>query len=107
MKIRTKILGGFMIVALVGIMTGVVGFLSAGMLSDIATQMHNIQLESASIAHVLNVSVNRKIALNILKSFPAKMSLARKRRKCEYDADFMADVCSPLCSSFHAFAVER
>jgi predicted transposase YbfD/YdcC len=39
-----------------------------------------------------NFSVIRKIALNILKNFPVKMSLARKRRKCEYDADFMADV---------------
>ena len=39
-----------------------------------------------------NFSVIRKIALNILKNFPTKMSLARKRRKCEYDADFMADV---------------
>ena len=39
-----------------------------------------------------NFSVIRKIALNILKAFPVKMSLARKRRKCEYDADFMADV---------------
>jgi len=39
-----------------------------------------------------NFSVIRRIALNILKNFPAKMSLARKRRKCEYVADFMADV---------------
>jgi len=39
-----------------------------------------------------NFSVIRKIALNILKSFPANMSLARKRRKCEYDAEFMGDV---------------
>ncbi len=39
-----------------------------------------------------NFSVIRKIALNILKNFPVKMSLARKRRKCEYDANFMADV---------------
>lgn len=44
-----------------------------------------------------NFSVIRKIALNILKTFPAKMSLARKRRKCQYDADFMADV---LLSAF-------
>ena len=44
-----------------------------------------------------NFSVIRKIALNVLKNFPAKMSLARKRRKCEYDADFMADV---LLSAF-------
>jgi hypothetical protein len=44
-----------------------------------------------------NFSVIRKIALNILKAFPAKMSLARKRRKCEYDADFMAEV---LLSAF-------
>ena len=39
-----------------------------------------------------NFSVIRKIALNILKNFPVKMSLARKRRKCEYDSGFMADV---------------
>ena len=39
-----------------------------------------------------NFSVIRRIALNILKKFPAKMSLNRKRRKCHYDADFMADV---------------
>jgi len=39
----------------------------------------------------------RKIARSsfrtgLLKNFPAKMSLARKRRRCQYDADFMADV---------------
>jgi predicted transposase YbfD/YdcC len=39
-----------------------------------------------------NASVIRKIALNILKNFPVKMSLARKRRKCLYDPDFMAEV---------------
>ena len=44
-----------------------------------------------------NFAVIRHIALNILKNYPAKMSLTRKRRKCEYDADFMADV---LLSAF-------
>ena len=41
-----------------------------------------------------NFAVVRHIALNVLKSFATtqKMSLARKRRKCQYDADFMADV---------------
>ena len=41
-----------------------------------------------------NFAVVRHIALNVLKTFPTpkKMSLARKRRKCQYDADFMADV---------------
>jgi len=40
-----------------------------------------------------NFSVIRRIALNILKKFPAdNMSLNRKRRKCHYDADFMAEV---------------
>jgi len=44
-----------------------------------------------------NFSVIRKIALNILKNFPVNISLARKRRKCEHDANFMADV---LLSAF-------
>jgi len=39
-----------------------------------------------------NFSVIRRIALNVLTQFPTKMSLARKRRKCQYDADFMAEV---------------
>ena len=39
-----------------------------------------------------NFSVIRRIALNILKKFPVNMSLNRKRRKCHYDADFMAKV---------------
>jgi predicted transposase YbfD/YdcC len=41
-----------------------------------------------------NFAVIRHIALNILKNFqtPKRMSLARKLRKCGYDADFMADV---------------
>jgi len=44
-----------------------------------------------------NFAVIRHIALNILKNFPAHMSLARKRRKCQYDPDFMANV---LLSAF-------
>ena len=43
-----------------------------------------------------NFAVIRRIALNILKNYPAKMSLARKRRKCEYDSNFMADVLLSL-----------
>jgi predicted transposase YbfD/YdcC len=39
-----------------------------------------------------NFAVIRHIALNLLKAYPAQMSFARKRRKCEYDADFVADV---------------
>jgi predicted transposase YbfD/YdcC len=39
-----------------------------------------------------NFAVISRLALNVLKQYPAKMSLARKRRKCHYDADFMADV---------------
>ena len=44
-----------------------------------------------------NFAVIRHIALNILKNYPAKMSLFLKRRKCVYDANFMADV---LLSAF-------
>jgi len=39
-----------------------------------------------------NMVVVRQIALNILKSFPANLSLARKRRRCAYDDAFFADV---------------
>jgi predicted transposase YbfD/YdcC len=48
-----------------------------------------------------NFAVIRRVALNTLKQFPVKMSLARKRRKCQYDADFMANGFN----FFHAFAV--
>lgn len=39
-----------------------------------------------------NMAVVRHIALNVLQNFPAKISLARKRRRCSYDDDFFADV---------------
>lgn len=39
-----------------------------------------------------NMAVVRHIALNILQNFPAKVSLARKRRRCAYDDAFFADV---------------
>ena len=37
-----------------------------------------------------NMAVVRHIALDVLKSFPSKLSLARKRRHCAYDDDFLA-----------------
>ena len=39
-----------------------------------------------------NMAVVRHIALDILRQHPAKMSLARKRRRCTYDDTFLADV---------------
>ena len=39
-----------------------------------------------------NMAVVRHVALNILKNHPAKISLARKRRRCSYDDAFFADV---------------
>lgn len=46
-----------------------------------------------------NFAVIRHIALNILKKFktPKPMSVARKRRKCQYDSHFMADVLLSAC----------
>ena len=39
-----------------------------------------------------NFAVIRHMAVNILKKYPVNMSLARKRRKCGYDHDFLAGV---------------
>ena len=38
------------------------------------------------------IAIVGHIALNLLKTFPAKMSVARKRRRCTYDDQFLADV---------------
>jgi methyl-accepting chemotaxis protein len=54
MKIKAKILIGFLIVAFVGVIVGVIGFVSADMLSRIASQMRDLQAESASISRVIN-----------------------------------------------------
>lgn len=43
-----------------------------------------------------NMAVVRHIALNILKSFPAKISLTRKRHRCAYDDAFFADVMNSI-----------
>lgn len=39
-----------------------------------------------------NLAVVRHIALDILKQYPEKISLARKRRRCSYDDAFLAGV---------------
>lgn len=50
-----------------------------------------------------NMAVVRHIVLNILKNFPTpkKMSLSRKRQKCEYDFDFLKSVLL-FAADFHA-----
>ena len=51
-----------------------------------------------------NMAVVRHIVLNVLKSFPTekKMSVARKRKRCYYDQDFLASVLEFMVSVFHA-----
>lgn len=50
-----------------------------------------------------NMAIVRHIVLNILKNFPTskKMSLSRKRQKCEYDFDFLKQVLL-FAADFHA-----
>lgn len=43
-----------------------------------------------------NMVVVRHMALNVLKNHPAKISIARKRRRCAYDDDFFADVINSV-----------
>ena len=57
---------------------------------DMVFHEDNCTVQAKNVAE--NFAVVRHIAVNILKNFPVKMSLARKRRKCQYDADFLADV---------------
>ena len=54
MKIRTKILGGFMIMALVAVVLGTTGMVSAMKLEGISTELYELQHESHSISKVLN-----------------------------------------------------
>jgi predicted transposase YbfD/YdcC len=62
---------------------------------DVVFHEDNCSVRKSNVAE--NFAVTRHIALNILKNHPVKMSLARKRRKCHYDSDFMAEV---LLSAF-------
>ena len=43
-----------------------------------------------------NMVVVRHMAPNILKDYPAKISLARKRGRCAYDDAFFADVMNSV-----------
>jgi hypothetical protein len=43
-----------------------------------------------------NMAVVRHIALNILKNYPVKISLGRKRRRCSYDDTFFVDVLASV-----------
>jgi len=54
MKIRTKILGGFMIMTLVAVILGTTGLLSTIKLDGIATELYELQHESHSVSRILN-----------------------------------------------------
>jgi len=54
MKIRTKILGGFMIIAIVAVSLGIMGLISTIALKGITTELFNLQKEQGSISVVLN-----------------------------------------------------
>ena len=45
---------------------------------------------------VENMVIVRHMALNILKNYPAKISLARKRRRCAYNDAFFANVMNSV-----------
>jgi len=62
---------------------------------DFVFREDDCQVRANNVAE--NFAVVRHIATNVLKNYPVMMSLARKRRKCHYDSDFMADV---LISAF-------
>jgi len=54
MKIRTKILSGFMVMALVAVLLGVTGMVSTAKLNGISTELQKLQHENDSITKVLN-----------------------------------------------------
>ncbi len=54
MKVRTKILLGFMVVVLISITIGVVGTVMSNSLSSVSSELHDLQVEGASISNVLN-----------------------------------------------------
>ena len=54
MKIRTKIMGGFMIMALVAVILGTTGLISTIKLNDISNELLAVQRENDSISTVLN-----------------------------------------------------
>ena len=54
MKIRTKIMSGFMAMALVAVILGVTGLVSTAKLDGISTELSTLQLENNSISRVLN-----------------------------------------------------
>ena len=54
MSIRKKILGGFLIVALLGMILGATGFVSAQFLSAKTTELHEYSIQSDSFTDILN-----------------------------------------------------
>jgi len=54
MSIRKKILGGFLVVALLGMVLGATGFVSAQLLSSKTTELHEYSIQSDVFAKILN-----------------------------------------------------
>ncbi len=54
MNVRMRILTGFIAVILISVIIGAAGFVTSAMLSRVSTELNILQIESASIANVLN-----------------------------------------------------
>jgi len=54
MSVRRKILGGFLIVALLGMVLGATGFVSAQLLSSKTTELHEYSIQSDAFTEILN-----------------------------------------------------
>jgi len=63
MKLRTRILSGFMVITLLAAVLGAVGLVSTLTLDGISTELHELQIEQDSVSKILNAHYKWRQAL--------------------------------------------
>ena len=81
MRIRTKILGGFMIIAAIAMTLGIIGLVSTLTLNRITTELHELQKDQQSISNVLNAHYlwKQRLTESVLSGSEFKGSLDPKK----------------------------
>ncbi|WJJ93229.1 MCP four helix bundle domain-containing protein [Neopusillimonas aromaticivorans] len=90
LKVGSKLIGGFLVVAFIGGVIGVQGILKTSQMSDLATEMY--QTEAMGIRHVAEVNIDMLNSSNALRGAMMAFDDAERDREL-YNVDrYLAEV---------------
>lgn len=105
LKVGSKLIGGFLVVAFIGGVIGVQGILKTSQMSDLATEMY--QTEAMGIRHVAEVNIDMLNSSNALRGAMMAFDDAERDREL-YNVDrYLAEALAELDLAKTKFVTEQ